>query len=378
MMITLIATAKFGLEKMVRLEVEALGFDNVTVSPGRIEFAATLTDIPRLNLWLRCADRLLLKVAEFPTTTFDDLYEQCKAVEWERWIEENGRFPVTARSVKSTLMSERSCQSIVKKAVADRLSEAYGVEWLAETGAEYAIHLSLHKDVVLLTLDTSGAGLHKRGYREEAGEAPLKETLAAALVKLSFWRPDRLLLDPMCGSGTILIEAALMARNMAPGLKRPFAAEQWPIIPAAAWDEARQEAEAAIRPDGQLQLYGYDSDPTAIEIAKSNAAKAGVADDIVFAVKDVGDLWIDQQYGIVITNPPYGVRMAEYQALNQIYLALNKMFRKKQGWSVYVLTADKKFPDYFKRARPDRVRKLYNGTIETNYYQYYGEKPPEN
>ena len=377
-MITLIATAKFGLEKMVRLEVEALGFNNIAVSPGRIEFAATLTDIPRLNLWLRCADRLLLKVAEFPTTTFDDLYEQCKAVEWERWIEENGRFPVTARTVKSTLMSERSCQSIVKKAVADRLSEAYGVEWLAETGAEYAIHLSLHKDVALLTLDTSGVGLHKRGYREEAGEAPLKETLAAALVKLSFWRPDRLLLDPMCGSGTILIEAALMARNMAPGLKRPFVAEQWPIIPAAAWVEARQEATAAIRHDGQLQLYGYDIDPTAIEIAKSNAAKAGVGADIVFAVKDVGDLWIDQQYGIVITNPPYGVRMAEYQALNQIYLALNKMFRKKQGWSVYVLTADRKFPDYFKRARPDRVRKLYNGTIETYDYQYYGEKPPGN
>lgn len=376
-MIQLIATAKFGLEKMVRLEVEALGFSDIAVSPGRIEFAATLADIPRLNVWLRCADRLLLKVAEFPATTFDDLYEQCKAVAWEQWIGENGRFPVTARTVKSTLMSERSCQSIVKKAVVDRLSAAYGVAWLAETGAEYAIHLSLLKDVALLTLDTSGAGLHKRGYREEAGEAPLKETLAAALVKLSFWRPDRLLLDPMCGSGTILIEAALMARNVAPGLKRPFAAEQWPIIPAAAWATARQEAEAAIRHDQPLQLFGYDNNPTAIEIAKSNAAKAGVSDDIVFAVKDVGELWIDQQYGIVITNPPYGVRLAEYQTLNQIYLALNQMFRKKQGWSVYVLTADHKFPDYFKRARPDRVRKLYNGTIEANYYQYYGEKPSE-
>lgn len=377
-MITLIATAKFGLEKMVRLEVEALGFGDVAVSPGRIAFAATLADIPRLNVWLRCADRLLLKVAEFPATTFDELFEGCKGVAWEQWIGENGRFPVTAHSVKSTLMSERSCQSIVKKAVVDRLSGAYGVAWLAETGGEYAIHLSLHKDVALLTLDTSGAGLHKRGYREEAGEAPLKETLAAALVKLSFWRPDRLMLDPMCGSGTILIEAAMMARRMAPGGKRPFAAEQWPIIPAAAWESARQEAETAVRPSGQLQLFGYDIDPATIEIAKSNAAKAGVADDIVFAVKDVRELWIDQQYGIVITNPPYGVRMAEYQTLNQIYLAFNRMFRKKQGWSVYVLTADHKFPDYFKRAQPDRVRKLYNGKIEANYYQYYGEKPPEN
>ena len=194
-------------------------------------------------------------------------------------------------------------------------------------------------------------------------------------MQLSFWQPDRLLLDPMCGSGTILIEAALMGRNIAPGLHRDFAAEGWPAIPAEAWAQAREAAQNAILPGGNLQLQGSDSDPASIEIARSNATKAGVADDIQFEVKDVKKVWIDREYGIMITNPPYGIRLSEYQDLNAIYIALNKMFRKKDGWSIYVLTADQKFPDFFKRAKPDRVRKLYNGTIETNYYQYYGRKP---
>lgn len=376
MKITLIATAKFGLEMVVKQEVQALGFDEIVVSDGRIEFEATLADIPKANLWLRCADRVLLKVAEFPAHTFDDLFEQTTALPWEDWITPEGQFPVNAKSYKSALRSARSCQSIVKKAVVERLKTAYQHDWFPETGAEFTIQLALVRNSALLTLDTSGAGLHRRGYREEAGEAPLKESFAAGLVQLSFWQPDRLLIDPMCGSGTILIEAALMGRNIAPGLHREFAAEGWPAIPAEAWAEARQEAQNAILPSGDLQLQGYDIDPASIEIARSNAAKAGVADDIRLEVKDVKKLWIDQEYGIVITNPPYGIRLAEYRDLNAIYIALNKMFRKKDGWSVYVLTADKKFPDYFKRARPDRVRKLYNGTIETNYYQYYGRKPP--
>jgi putative N6-adenine-specific DNA methylase len=319
---------------------------------------------------------VLLKIAEFPAHTFDDLFEQTTALPWEAWITPDGQFPVNAKSHKSTLKSARSCQSIVKKAVVERLKTAYQLDWFPETGAEFTIQLALVRNSALLTLDTSGAGLHKRGYREEAGEAPLKESFAAGLVQLSFWQPDRLLIDPMCGSGTILIEAALLGRNIAPGLHRSFAAEGWPAIPAEAWAEAREAAQKAIIPSGDLQLQGYDIDPASIEIACSNAAKAGVADDIVFEVKDVKKLWIDQEFGIVITNPPYGIRLAEYRDLNAIYIALNKMFRKKDGWSVYVLTADDKFPDYFKRARPDRVRKLYNGTIQTNYYQYYGRKPP--
>ena len=376
MKVTLIATAKFGLEMIVKQEVQALGFAEIVVSDGRIEFTADITDIPKANLWLRCADRVLLKIAEFPAHTFDDLFEQTKALPWEAWITPDGQFTVHAKSHKSALKSARSCQSLVKKAVVERLKTAYQLDWFPETGAEFTIQLALVRNNALLTLDTSGVGLHKRGYRQEAGEAPLKETFAAGLVMLSYWQPDRLLLDPMCGSGTILIEAALLGRNIAPGLHRTFAAEGWPAIPAAAWANARQEAHKAILPSGTLQLQGSDSDPTSIEIARSNAAKAAVADDIQLEVKDVKKLWIDQQYGIVITNPPYGIRLAEYRDLNAIYIALNKMFRKKSGWSIYVLTADDKFPDYFKRAQPNRIRKLYNGTIQTNYYQYHGDKPP--
>lgn len=376
MEVTLIATAKFGLEMVVKQEVQALGFDEIVVSDGRIEFSADVTDIPRANLWLRCADRVLLKIAEFPAHTFDDLFEQTTALPWEAWITPDGRFTVNAKSHKSTLKSARSCQSIVKKAVVERLKTAYQLDWFPESGAEFTIQLALVRNSALLTLDTSGVGLHKRGYREEAGEAPLKESFAAGLVQLSFWQPDRLLIDPMCGSGTILIEAALMGRNIAPGLHRNFAAEGWPAIPTEAWAAARREAQNAILPGGNLQLQGYDIDPAGIDIARSNAAKAGVADDIQFEVKDVKKLWIDQEFGIMITNPPYGMRLAEYRDLNAIYITLNKIFRKKDGWSIYVLTADKKFPDYFKRSRPDRVRKLYNGTIQTNYYQYYGRKPP--
>ncbi len=374
--ITLIATSTFGLETLVKQEVKALGFDDLRVSEGKIEFDASLNDIPRANLWLRCADRVLLKMGEFTAVTFDDLFEQTKDLPWEEWITPDGQFTVNAKTVKSELKSGRSCQAIVKKAVVERLSAAYGIDQFPETGPEFTIQVALHKNVAQLTIDTSGAGLHKRGYRAQAGEAPLKEPLAAALIMLSFWNKERLLIDPMCGSGTILIEAALMARNIAPGLKREFASERWPSIPAQAWLDARKLAQAAVLPGGDLQLWGFDIDPTVIEIAKGNALIAGVADDIVFETKDVKDLWIDRQHGILISNPPYGLRLAEYQQINQIYIALNKMFRKKSGWSIYILTADEKFPRYFKRARPDRVRKLYNGTIKVNYYQYYGDKPP--
>ena len=376
MNVTLIATAKFGLETLVKQEVLALGFTEVVVSDGRIEFNATLTDIPKANLWLRCADRVLLKMDEFQAHTFDDLFEQTKALPWEEWITPDGKFTVNARSVKSVLKSGRSCQSIVKKAVVERLKSAYQLDWFPETGAEFTIQLALVRNSALLTLDTSGAGLHKRGYRAEAGEAPLKETFAAGLVKLSRWQPDRLLIDPMCGSGTILIEAALMGRNIAPGLQRSFAAEGWPAIPAEAWQTARQEAQATILPSDSLQLQGSDIDPASIEIACRNAQKAGVAEDIVFAAKDVKKLWIDREFGTMITNPPYGMRLAAYRDLNAIYIALNKMLRKKQGWSLYILTADEKFPQFFKRSRPNRVRKLYNGKIKTNYYQYNASKWP--
>ncbi len=374
--ITLIAIMTFGLEAVVKREVQALGFEDIKVSEGKVEFEATLNDIPTVNLWLRAADRVLLKMGEFKAVTFDELFEQTRALPWERRITGDGQFTVTGKSVKSTLGSVRACQSIVKKAVVERLKAKYDTDWFEETGPAFTIQVAMLKDVATLTLDTSGSGLHRRGYRAHTGEAPLKETFAAALVQLSFWNRDRLLLDPMCGSGTILIEAAMLARNMAPGLNRKFAAEQWPAIRTSSWRNARRAARKAVKTEGNLQIFGYDIDEASIAAGQANAQKAGVGNDIVFEQKDINDLWIDRQHGIVISNPPYGIKLAELRELNQLYITINKMFRKKQGWSLYILTADPKFPAYFKRARPNRVRKLYNGNIEVNYYQYYGERPP--
>src|SRR5512136_879002 len=274
--ITLIATATFGLEKVVKNEVLALGFENIKVSEGKVEFEATLGDIPVANLWLRCADRVLLKIGEFEALTFDELFEKTKALPWEDFITEDGRFDVNGKAVKSTLGSIRACQSIVKKAVVERLKERYNREWFEETGPEFTIQISMLKDVATLTIDTSGAGLHKRGYREAGGEAPLKETLAAGLVLLSFWNADRILMDPMCGSGTILIEAAMIARHMAPGLKRGFASEKWPAICESYWREARLAARDSVFPDRQLRIFGYDIDEKCIAACRVNAANAGV------------------------------------------------------------------------------------------------------
>jgi len=373
--IILMAIFSFGLEAIVKRELQALGFDNLTVANGKVEFEATPEDIPRANLWLRCADRVLLKIGEFKAVTFDELFENTKALPWEEWITKEGQFTVTGKSVKSTLGSVRACQSIVKKAVVERLKEKYKTDWFEETGPEFTIQVAMLKDIATLTIDTSGSGLNKRGYRLQAGEAALKETLAAALVLLSFWNKDRLLIDPMCGSGTILIEAALIGRNIAPGLNREFASERWPSIPKNVWNDARRHARAAINKDAELQLYGYDIDPAMITASTANAKRAGVEVNIAFEQKDIKDLWIDQQYGIVISNPPYGIKLGELRELNNVYISIHKTFKKKLGWSVYILTADKKFPDYFKRAKPDKVRKLYNGSIEVNYYQYFGERP---
>ncbi|MFH1453156.1 MAG: class I SAM-dependent RNA methyltransferase [Armatimonadota bacterium] len=375
--LTLIATAAFGLETLVKQELTNLGFENIKTFDGRIEFEADFSDIPKANLWLRCADRVLLKMGEFKSTTFDELFEGTKAIPWEKLIPEDGKFTVLAKSVKSALSSTPACQSIVKKAVVERLKEKYNTEWFKETGAEFTIQASLLKDTAILTIDTSGDALHKRGYRKKTVEAPIKETLAAALVLLSFWNKDRLLIDPMCGSGTIPIEAAMIARNIAPGLKRNFASESWNIIDKKTWKNERESAKNSIDPTGKLQIFGYDINQENIKGCRTNAFSAGVEKDIVFAQKDIKDLWIDKQYGVIISNPPYGERISDYSEINKINISLHKTFKKKKGWSVYILTADEMFPNYFKRSKPDRVRKLYNGKIKVNYYQYYGEKPKE-
>ena len=374
--ITLIAICTFGLEAVVKRELLALGFKDLKTSEGQVEFKARVDDIPTVNLWLRSSDRVLLKMGQFKALTFDELFEGTKALPWGNWITEDGKFTVTGTAVKSTLGSVRACQSIVKKAVVENLKAKYHTEWFQENGPEFTIKIAMRKDVALLTIDTSGSGLNRRGYRVHAGEAALKETMASALVQLSFYSPERLLIDPFCGSGTILIEAAMQARKMASGLNREFASEEWPAVHPNAWKVARRKARLAALPAGGLKIFGYDLDHEMIHASQRNAQEAGVADDIVFEQKDVKELWIDKPYGLVISNPPYGVKLGDYQELNQIYISLHKTFRKKKGWSVYMLTADKKFPDYFKRAKPDRVRKLFNGPLEVNYYQYYGERPP--
>ena len=373
--ITLIATLSFGLEAVVKRELITLGFHDLRVSNGKVEFDATVEDIPTLNLWLRSADRVLIKLGEFEAKDFDTLYEGTYALPWEKWIHEDGKFDVNGVSVKSQLESVPACQSIVKKSIAEKLGDEYDTKWLEETGAEFPVKITLRNDIATLTLDTSGTGLTRRGYRKHAGVAPLKETLAAALVQLSFWRKERLLVDPMCGSGTILIEAAMIGRNIAPGLRRSFASEDWDRIPFTAWKQARSHARSVIKSDIDLEIFGYDIDEEMIFASKSNAKEAGVGKSIRFEQKNIRDLWIDQEHGILISNFPYGVKMGGFAELNKTYISFNQTFKKKLGWSIYVLTADKKFPDYFKRTRPSKTRKLFNGSIEVAYYQYFGEQP---
>ena len=372
--LNLIATSTFGLEATVKREIGRLGYEITAASDGRIDFAGDLAAICRTNLWLRASDRILLKMGEFTATTFDQLFEQTKALPWEDFITVDGHFTVVGKSIKSTLFSVPDCQAIVKKAVVERLKTKYPVDWFEETGPVYKIQVALLKDVVTLTIDTTGEGLHKRGYRVKTTAAPIKETLAAAMIELSFWRKNRTLLDPMCGSGTIAIEAALMARNIAPGLNRAFVSEGWPQIPAKIWDEARDEARAAIF-DGEIApIFASDIDPRLIGQARDNAKKAGVADYIQFSVADVADIALPGDFGIMITNPPYGQRLGQEEDLQLIYAALCRLFPKKSTWSAYIITSDEDFQQAFGRKANAR-RKLFNGAIKADYYQYYGEKP---
>jgi putative N6-adenine-specific DNA methylase len=374
--IILIAIFTFGLETVVKRELIKLGFNIKKVSPGKIEFDATLNDIPKANLWLRSADRVLLKMGEFKAVTFDELFEQTKALPWEDWITQDGEFTVTGKAHKSILGSYSACQSIVKKSVVERLKTAYSADWFDETGPKYTIQVAMLNDMATLTIDTSGSGLNRRGYRQLTGEAALKETLAAALVQLTVWDKSRLLVDPMCGSGTILIEAGLIGRNIAPGLNRDFASKHWPLIGNTPWETAIEEANDVILPKGNLEILGYDIDESAFYNSSLNIKNAGLEKDIIVQTKDIKDLWIDRQYGILISNFPYGIKLGNYKEMNKIYISFHNTFKKKMGWSIYILTADEMFPKYFKRSWPDKTRKLFNGPIETRFYQYFGERPP--
>jgi len=374
-MIRMIATATFGLEATVKREVQRLGLTDIKTQDGRVDFSGELEDIVKANLWLRSADRVLLNMGSFTALTFDELFEKTKALPWGDWLPENAEFTVTGKSVKSQLFSVPDCQAIVKKAVVEKLKLKYAVDWFPEDGPIYKIQVALLRDEATLTIDTTGAGLHKRGYREDAMAAPIKETLAAALIELSYWRKNRILVDPFCGSGTIPIEAALMAKNIAPGLKRRFVSEDWPQLPGAMWKKARAEAYAAIHADLRPEIYGYDIDPRAVALAKHNARRAGVDDCIRFEVRPLRDLTLPGAYGVVITNPPYGERLGEVQEAEALYREMGEILRDPT-WSVYVIAAHEGFERLYGR-NADAKRKLFNGRIKTDYYQYYGTRPPK-
>lgn len=371
--IKLIATAAMGLESVVAEEVRKLGYE-VEVDNGKVIFEAPISAIPRCNLWLRTADRVKLVVGEFKATTFDELFEGTKALAWEEYVSEDGQFPVSGKSVKSALYSVPDCQKIVKKAIAERLKRKYGMaSKMPETGAMYKVEVSLLKDMALLTIDTSGVGLHKRGYRVGQGEAPLKETMAAALVLLTNWRPEFPLIDPFCGSGTIPIEAALIGQNIAPGFNREFAAEEWEFIRNKYWDEAFQEAEDLANYDQKLDIIGSDIDHKMIEISKANSLEAGLGELVTWKQMQVSDLTIRNENGYIIANPPYGQRIGDQEAVQKMYQDLGNIMKNHPSWSVYVLTALEAFEKHY-GAKATKKRKLFNGFIKTDYYQYFGKK----
>ena len=336
---TLVCPCLFGLESLVADEARRLGFEDVEAKDGQVTFSGGALEAARANIGLRCAERVLIRLGEFPARTFDELFEGVRALPWERFIGEKDTFPVKGWSLKSMLHSVPDCQKIIKKAVVERLKSRYHTEWFEETGPLFQIRFSLYKDMASVCLDTSGEGLHKRGYRPQAMEAPLKETLAAGMVSLSRPFADKLFCDPMCGSGTILIEAAMRLWHMAPGLSRSFAAEKWGSFPASAWQEARMEARDAVKRVPCL-IEGSDNDPAAVALTKENAARVGVAEAIHVSQRDIKDLTAEADRGAVVCNPPYGERMLDVESARALYAELGALYRKYPKWQVYVISLD--------------------------------------
>lgn len=371
----LIATTTFGLEAVARRELEALGYDNIKVENGRVIFEGSEEDIAKSNIWLRTAERVFVRLGEFKALSFEELFDRTKELPWDEWLTEDANFIVEGKSVNSKLYSISDCQRIVEKAVVEKLKTRYKRDWFDKTGPRYTIEVSILKDVASLTIDTSGEGLHKRGYRDRAGDAPIKETLAAAMILLSYWNKDRVLFDPFCGSGTIPIEAAMIGRNIAPGLDRSFDAEEWPRVKKEYWAEARKEAFSLIDNDSKLHILGSDTDKRSILRARDNAANLGLEDDIAFFMKDMRDVDLHDDYGVVITNPPYGERIGEREEVHALYKDFGEKFRALDSWSIYLITSEEKFEDLYGK-KASRKRKLYNGRIKVDYYQYYGPRPP--
>lgn len=373
---TLVASASMGLESVVKDECIALGFENVKAHNGRVEFDGGPEEIVKANIHLRCADRVYIKMGEFKALSFEDLFQNIKRMKWEELIPIDGMFPISwVSSVKCKLFSKSDIQKITKKAMVERLKEAYRKDIFKEDGAVYRVKIQAHNDIFLIMVDTSGEALHKRGYRTLINEAPLKETMAAAMVKLSRWKGGELpLMDPMCGTGTIAIEAAMIARNVAPGVNRNFASEEWRIIPENLWIDARDEAFSNEDYDKEVRIYASDIDEEAIKVAEENARRAGVEDDIEFQAKSFLLLEAPDKKGALITNPPYGERLSNDEEVERLYGLLGDILRMRfPKWSYYLITSYEKFEDAFGK-NATKNRKLYNGGIKCYFYQYYGER----
>lgn len=373
----LTAPCHFGLEAVLKREILDLGYEILQVEDGRVTFSGDAEAVAYANLFLRTADRILLKVGQFEARTFEELFENTRAIPWERYIPGNGKFWVAkANSVRSKLFSPSDIQSIMKKAMVERLKGQYHLEWFPEDGESFPVRVSIIRDQVLVGLDTTGIPLHKRGYRQLTSRAPISETLAAALLMLTPWKGDRILVDPFCGSGTFPIEAALMAANIAPGLRRSFQAERWEqTVPASCWSNAREDAESLIDPHAETDIQGFDLDGAVIRAARENARAAGVEKQIHFQQRSVSRLSHPGKYGFLVTNPPYGERLEEKEELPELYRTLGERFAALDSWSLYVITAYQDAERYIGR-KASKNRKIYNGMLKTYFYQYPGPKPP--
>ena len=359
-----------GLESLIAQELRDMGAIDVAAENGRVLFSGDANLLARANINCRFAERIQILIGSFPARTFDELFEGTNALPWEAWIGRGDAFPVKGYSINSALFSVSDCQAIIKKAVVERLKSVYHIPWFEETGPIHQIQFSIMKDEASLLLDTSGAGLHKRGYRLQANYAPLKETLSASLCSLARLRDYHTLYDPMCGSGTILIEGAMMAQNIAPGVNRNFAAERWDALPQSAWAQERERARDLVKRDVHFQAYGSDIDADALELAKANALRAGVQANIAWKQADLRDFAPETEKGTLICNPPYGERMLDIQQANELYRIMGKKFDKKRGWSYYIISPSEQFESLFGR-RADKRRKLYNGMIKCQLYMYF-------
>ena len=373
----LIAPCHFGLEAVLKKEIIDLGYDITEVSDGRITFAGDADAVCRANIGLRTAERILIKVGAFHAESFEELYQGVKELPWEEFIPERGKFWVKkASSVKSKLFSPSDIQSITKKAIVEKLKLSYHTDWFKEDAESYPIRVFIMKDEVTVALDTTGDSLHKRGYRKLESKAPIAENLAAALIMLTPWNGSRILVDPFCGSGTIPIEAAMMAANIAPGMNRNFTAESWThLITPQNWKDVREEAQEEIITDIDVDIQGYDLDPEMVEIARINAKKAGVENMIHFQARDIADLSHRKKYGFIITNPPYGERIGEKEILPQLYKTIGERYKSLDAWSMYLITGYEQAEKYIGK-KADKNRKIYNGMIKTYFYQFMGPKPP--